>query len=60
LPEKIPLPDQAEKVDITLQNLSVLKTASLKPGTFSTLEASWAALDYRPGDILAFVSGKKS
>lgn len=57
---KMPLSDLAEKVDITLPNLSILKTGKAKAIRFSTLEAICKALDCQPGDILEFVSEKKS
>jgi len=41
-------------VDITLANLSILKTGKAKAIRFSTLAAICAALDCQPGDILAF------
>lgn len=47
----------AEKVGITPQNLSVLKTGRAKAIRFSTLEALCEALDCQPGDILAFERG---
>ncbi|RYU95900.1 helix-turn-helix domain-containing protein [Emticicia agri] len=56
---KMPLSDLAEKVDITLPNLSILKTGKAKAVRFSTLEAICEALDCQPGDILEFVSEKK-
>lgn len=44
----------AEKVGITPQNLSVLKTGRARAIRFSTLEALCDALDCQPGDILSF------
>jgi putative transcriptional regulator len=44
----------AEKVDITLPNLSILKTGKARAIRFSTLEAICAALACQPGDLLAF------
>ena len=44
----------AERVDITLANLSILKTGKAKAIRFSTLEAICAALDCQPGDLLGF------
>ena len=44
----------AEKVGITLANLSILKTGKAKAIRFSTLNAICAALDCQPGDILEF------
>ncbi len=57
---KMPLSDLAEKVDITLPNLSILKTGKAKAIRFSTLEAICEALDCQPGDILEFAAEKKS
>ncbi len=52
---KIKLQDLADKVGITAQNLSVLKTGKAKAIRFSTLEAICATLDCQPGDILLYV-----
>lgn len=46
--------DLAEKVGITVQNLSILKTGKAKAVRFATLEAICQALDCQPGDILEF------
>jgi putative transcriptional regulator len=54
---KMRLNTLAEKVGITPQNLSVLKTGRAKAIRFSTLEQLCQALDCQPGDILAFESG---
>lgn len=51
---KVRLNDVAEAVDITPQNLSVLKTGKAKAIRFSTLEAICRFLDCQPGDILSF------
>ncbi len=51
---KMSLSELAEKVDITLPNLSILKTGKAKAVRFSTLEAICEALNCQPGDILAF------
>ena len=51
---KMPLSELAEKVDITLANLSILKTGKAKAVRFSTLEAICEALNCQPGDILEF------
>lgn len=51
---KMRLNDLAAVVDITPQNLSVLKTGRAKAVRFSTLEAICRALDCQPGDILEF------
>ena len=52
---KMTLSQLSEKVDVTLANLSILKTNKAKAVRFSTLEAICAALDCQPGDILEFV-----
>lgn len=52
---KMKLQDLADKVGITAQNLSVLKTGKAKAIRFSTLEAICEALDCQPGDILLYV-----
>jgi putative transcriptional regulator len=51
---RMTLTDLAEKVGITLANLSILKTGKAKAIRFSTLAAICAALDCQPGDLLAF------
>ncbi|CAH0994520.1 hypothetical protein EMA8858_00630 [Emticicia aquatica] len=53
---KMSLSELAEKVDITLANLSILKTGKAKAMRFSTLEAICNVLNCQPGDILEFVS----
>jgi putative transcriptional regulator len=55
---RMTLSELAERVDITLANLSILKTGKAKAIRFSTLEAICQALDCQPGDLLAYV-GKK-
>lgn len=54
---KMRLNTLAEKVGITPQNLSVLKTGRAKAIRFSTLEALCAALECQPGDLLSFEPG---
>ena len=49
---KMSLTELAEKVGITLANLSVLKTGKAKAVRFSTLDALCRALSCQPGDIL--------
>ena len=46
----------AERVDMTLANLSILKTGKAKAIRFSTLEAICTVLDCQPGDILSFTA----
>ena len=52
---KISLTELAEKVDITLANLSILKNNKAKAVRFSTLAAICRELNCQPGDILEFV-----
>lgn len=49
---RMTLTQLSEAVDITLANLSILKTGKAKAIRFSTLEAICRALDCQPGDIL--------
>jgi putative transcriptional regulator len=51
---KMRLNDLADGVDITPQNLSVLKTGKAKAIRFSTLEAICKHLNCQPGEILEF------
>ena len=44
-------------IDITLANLSILKTGKARAVRFSTLEALCKTLDCQPGDILVFENG---
>lgn len=50
------LTDLAQRVGITLANLSILKTNKARAVRFSTLEALCRELDCQPGDILERVS----
>jgi putative transcriptional regulator len=52
---KMSLNELSEKVDLTLSNLSILKTGKAKAIRFSTLAALCKALDCQPGDLLEFV-----
>ncbi len=51
---KISLNELSAKVEITIANLSVLKTGKAKAIRFSTLEAICEALECQPGDILEY------
>ena len=51
---RMTLTELAEKVDITLANLSILKTGKARAVRFSTLDAICRALDCQPGDMLRF------
>jgi putative transcriptional regulator len=56
---KISLNELSERVDLTLSNLSILKTGKAKAIRFSTLDAICKALDCQPGDILEYVNKEK-
>ena len=51
---KMSLNELSEKVDLTLANLSILKTGKAKAIRFSTLEAICKVLDCQPADILEY------
>jgi len=55
---RMTLTELADRVDITLANLSILKTGKARAIRFSTLEAICDALDCQPGDILQFESAR--
>ena len=57
---KMSLSQLSEQVDVTIANLSVLKTNKAKAVRFSTLEAICKALDCQPGDILEYVEEEGS
>jgi putative transcriptional regulator len=48
------LTELSQAVDITLANLSILKTGKARAVRFSTLEAICKTLHCQPGDILVF------
>ena len=52
---KMSLSELAERVGLTLANLSILKTGKAKAVRFSTLEAICRALGCQPGDILEYL-----
>jgi putative transcriptional regulator len=49
------LNELSEKVELTLSNLSILKTGKAKAIRFSTLEAICKVLNCQPADILEYV-----
>jgi putative transcriptional regulator len=51
---RMTLTDLAKHVDITLANLSILKTGKARAIRFSTLEAICEALDCQPADLLEY------
>jgi putative transcriptional regulator len=57
---KMSLNELSTKVDLTLSNLSILKTGKAKAIRFSTLDAICKALDCQPGDILEYVDDKRN
>ncbi|HST27628.1 MAG TPA: helix-turn-helix transcriptional regulator [Rudaea sp.] len=53
---RMTMTELAERIDITLANLSILKTGKARAIRFSTLAAICSALGCQPGDILEFVT----
>ena len=51
---RMTLTELAERVGVTIVNLSILKTGKARAIRFSTLEAICSALSCQPGDILEF------
>lgn len=54
---QISLTDLADRIGITLANLSILKTNKARAIRFTTLEALCRELKCQPGDLLEFISG---
>jgi putative transcriptional regulator len=52
---RMTLTELAERIDITLANLSILKTGKARAIRFSTLEAICGVLKCQPGELLEFV-----
>jgi putative transcriptional regulator len=57
---RMSLTELAERIGITLANLSILKTGKARAIRFSTLEAICVALECQPGDLLEFQPGDGS
>ena len=57
---KMSLNELSEKVNLTLANLSILKTGNAKAIRFSTLEAICRVLNCQPADILEYVDDRKA
>lgn len=55
---KITLGELADRIGITMANLSILKTGKAKAIRFSTLNAICEALDCQPADILEYRKGE--
>jgi len=53
------LTELSERVNITIANLSILKSGKAKAIRFSTLEAICNELDCKPGDILDYIPDNK-
>lgn len=51
---RMTLTELAERIDLTLANVSILKTGKAKAIRFSTLEAICLELDCQPGDVLGY------
>ena len=51
---RMTLTELAQRIDITLANLSILKTGKARAIRFSTLEAICDVLACQPGDLLVF------
>jgi len=58
LERRITLTELADRIGITLANLSILKTNKARAIRFTTLEALCRALKCQPRDLLEFVSGQ--
>ena len=56
---KMTLTELSQAVNVSLPNLSILKTGKAKAIRFSTLEAICKALDCQPGDILRYEGGNE-
>ncbi len=57
---KMSLNELSDKVELTLSNLSILKTGKAKAIRFSTLDAICKVLDCQPGDILEYANDDDS
>jgi putative transcriptional regulator len=57
---RMTLTELAERIDITLANLSILKTGKARAVRFSTLEAICEVLECQPGDLLEFTPDAES
>ena len=55
---RMSLTELSGAVDITLANLSILKTGKARAIRFSTLEAICKALNCQPGDLLVLANGR--
>lgn len=56
--QRMTLTELADRVGITLANLSILKTGKARAIRFSTLESLCRELDCQPGDLIEWVEGE--
>ncbi|MCX8499509.1 MAG: helix-turn-helix transcriptional regulator [Caulobacteraceae bacterium] len=54
---RMSLTELADRVGVTIANLSILKTGKARAMRFSTLDALCRELDCQPGDLLVFEPG---
>lgn len=57
LERKMTLTELADRIGITIANLSILKTNKARAIRFSTLEALCRELECQPGDLLIYLAG---
>ena len=57
LDRRVSLTDLADRIGITLANLSILKTNKARAIRFSTLDALCRELNCQPGDLIEYVAG---
>jgi putative transcriptional regulator len=57
LDRRMSLTELADRVGVTIANLSILKTGKARAVRFSTLDALCRELDCQPGDLLSFAGG---
>ncbi len=60
LERKMTLTELAERIGITIANLSILKTNKARAIRFSTLEALCRELECQPADLLNYVAGAEN
>ncbi|MFH0993413.1 MAG: helix-turn-helix transcriptional regulator [bacterium] len=56
---KMPLSELAERVDVSIANLSNLKTGKVRAIRFTTLEKICEVLDCQPGDIMEYTKDEE-
>ena len=54
---RMTMTELAERIDLTLANVSILKTGKARAIRFSTLAAICRELDCQPGDLLGYENG---